>query len=301
MYEENCRPLPPGDSVAVFAQALAEIERLAPANPPSRLNFPSVVQEPNSAMRPRFTAICRRLLLPGSGLAGFDSVTMLGDLARRGAACLLCLNHRSTLDVPTLYALAEDQADPAALERIIWISGRKLDEDCGVTPLLARCFRRVVVTPKAELLAIESDDERRRRRRANVQAYRAMHELRRQGWVLALFPAGTRLRPADERTGLAIEEIDSYLRCADYLVLAHIEGCTLPVSRDHDLSHETPRLDRMVYVFGPIVEAAHWRAQAARRYPQLGQRGASRRAIMEDIAALQGAAANADLPLNATR
>ena len=299
MYEENCRPLPPGDSVAVFAQALAEIERLARETSRRSQDIENVVQEPNVAALPRFTAICRRLLLPGSGLVGFDSVTKLGELARRGAACLLCLNHRSTLDVPTLYALAEDQADPAALERIIWISGRKLDEDRGVTPLLARCFRRIVVTPKAELLAIESDDERRQRRRVNMRAYRAMHAVRRQGWVLALFPAGTRLRPDDERTGLAIEEIDSYLRCADYLLLAHIEGCTLPVSRDHDLSHETPRLDRMLYVFGPVVETAQWRAQAVRRYPQLGQRGASRRAIMEDIAALQKAAAIADSPLDA--
>lgn len=299
MYEENQRPLPPGDSVAVFAHALAEIERLPRGAPrPSPACGPAV-QEPNVAAQPLFAAICRRLLLPGSALAGFENLAELADLAAKGAACLLCMNHRSTLDVPTLYALIEDQADLAVFHRMVWISGRKLDEDAGVTPILARSFRRIVVTPKAELLAIQTEAERRERGRKNMRAYRAMHALRHQGWVLAVFPAGTRLRPGDERTGQAIEEIDSYLRRTDYLVLGHIAGCTLPVSRDRDLSHETPRLDCVVYSFGPVVEAGRWRAQAAARYPQLSQREASRRAIMEDIAALAGGRTAARMPTNA--
>ena len=287
MYEENCRPLPVGDSVAVFAEALAEIVRLSRQDRSLSQSTENVVQEPNTAAQPHFAAICRRLLLPGSTLVGFESVASLANLARQGAACLLCLNHRSTLDVPTLYALVEDQADLAVFQRIIWISGRKLEEDSGVTPLLAACFRRIVVTPKAELRAMQSEVERRQRQRMNMRAYRAMHALRRQGWVLALFPAGTRLRPGNERSAEAIEEIDSYLRRADYLVLGHIDGCTLPVTRDRDLSHETPRLDRMVYSFGPVLEAPRWRARAAARHPELDQRHASRKAIMEDIAALR--------------
>ena len=296
MYEENCRPLPTGDSAAIFAKALTEIERLTPPERRRGLTPENAVQEPNRAAQPVFAAICRRLLLPGSTLVGFDSLATLANLARQGARCLLCLNHRSTLDVPTLYALIEDQADLAVFHRIIWISGRKLDEDAGVTPLLARCFRRIVVTPKGELLAVQSEFERRERRRMNVRAYRAMHALRRQGWVLALFPAGTRLRPGDERTGQAIEETDSYLRRADYLVLGQIDGCTLPVARDRDLSHETPRLDRITYTFSSVMESARWRAQAASRHPELDQRQASRRAIMEDIAALPCGAAIAGFP-----
>lgn len=299
MYEENQRPLPPGDSVAVFAHALAEIERLSRSAPRPAAMCGPVVQEPNVAAQPLFAAICRRLLLPESTLVGFENLAALADLATNGAACLLCMNHRSTLDVPTLYALIEDQADLAVFHRIIWISGRKLDEDSGPTPVLARCFRRIVVTPKAELLAIQSETERRERGRKNMRAYRAMRGLRNQGWVLAVFPAGTRLRPTDERTGQAIREIDSYLRRTDFLVLGHIAGCTLPVSRDRDLSHETPRLDRMVYTFGPVVEARRWREQAALRYPELSQRDASRQAIMEDIAALPGGTMAASMPTNA--
>lgn len=281
--------MPPGEAAAVFRDALAEIERLASADDCGAAAGQSAVLEPHRAAQPRFAAICRRLLLPGSGITGFEHLAALARRAEQGASCLLCLNHRSTLDVPTLYALVEDQADLDVFHRIVWIAGRKLDRDRGATPALAHCFRRIAVAPKRELLAMSCEDERREGRLMNLRAYRAMRELRRQGWVLALFPAGTRLRPGDESTAQAIEETDSYLRRCKYLALGHIDGCTLPVTRNHDLTHETPRLDRVVYTFSPVLDAARWRSAAAARYPTLDQREASRRAIMEDIAALGAA------------
>ncbi|HWB14380.1 MAG TPA: 1-acyl-sn-glycerol-3-phosphate acyltransferase [Pirellulales bacterium] len=286
MYEQNCSPLPSGDCLDVFGDRLAEIEHLT-HQARHAVDFSGAVQEANTATQPFFARICRRLLLPGSGLVGFEHVATLARLAEQGAGCLLCLNHQSTLDVPTLYALIEDQADLAVFHRIIWVSGRKLDEDPGVTPLLAGCFQRIVVTPKAELLALENEAERRERSRLNMRTYRVMHDLRRQGWVVALFPAGTRLRPGNDASGRAIEEIDSYLKRFDYLVLGHVDGCTLPPTRDHDLSRETPRLDRIVFTFAPVVETERWRAAAALRYPGRSQRCASAHAIMAEIAALR--------------
>ena len=286
MYEENSCPLPQGDAAAIFAETLVEVERRTPTSLRCAVVPDSAWQQANMAAQPYFASLCRRLLLPGSGIVGFENLASLVRLAQQGAACLLCLNHRSTLDVPTLYALIEDQGDLAVFHRIVWISGRKLDEDCGATPLLARCFHRIAVTPKTALREIHDATQRSESHCMNRRAYRAMHALRNAGWVLALFPAGTRLRPADASTGQAIEETDSYLRRSDYLVLCHIDGCTLPVSRDRDLSHEAPRLDRMTYTFSPLMEAARWRASAAQRYPALDQRSASRQAIMDDIAAL---------------
>jgi glycerol-3-phosphate O-acyltransferase len=287
MYEENCSPLPPGDCVDAFASTLTEVERLSQCDQQHGKTSDGALQEANTAAQPRFADICRRLLLPGSRLLGFDHLASLSCLAQQGAACLLCLNHRSNLDVPTLYALIEDQADLAVFHRIIWISGHKLDEDRGITPLLARCFHRIVVTPKNELIALECDAERRLCGRRNMRAYRAMRDVRRQGWVLALFPAGTRFRPGNQSSAQAIVETDSYLKRFEYLVLGRIDGCTLPVTRDHDLSHEAPRLDRVVYTFSPIMEAGQWRNRAAARYPDLDQRAATSQAIMEDIAALR--------------
>ena len=236
--------------------------------------------------RGAFVKACRRLLLPGSHIAGFAEFAKLGELAQAKRSCLLCLNHRSNLDVPTLYTLLEDQAELDVFQRIVWIAGRKLSEDQGLTSLIARCFHRVVVTPHSWVQAQRSEDALREARRFNIAAARAILSLRRQGWIIGLFPAGTRLRPGDQNTARAIEETDSYLKKFDYLLLCNIEGCTLPVSRDWDLTRETPRLDRVVYTFGTVQETRRWRARALERFREHDQRRASALALMDELAAL---------------
>jgi hypothetical protein len=288
MYEQNDKPLPTGDATVVFADLIAQMrcamaggrESTPPQSPDNVVNWA------RTAGQPCFAAICRRLLLPGSCVVGFDNLVELTRLADGGSACLVCLNHRSTLDVPVLYALLADQANLIAFNRIIWIAGRKLNEDCGVTPMMVQCFHRMVVTPKSWMGNAHSDQELQEARRMNMKAFRGIRELRRQGWLFGLFPTGTRLRPNDTSTARAIEEIDSYLKCFDYVVLGNIDGCTLSVTRDHDLTRETPRLDRMVYTFGPVLKAAEWHANAATRFATLDQRAAAARAILDDIAAL---------------
>jgi hypothetical protein len=219
-------------------------------------------------------------------VAGLEHLSQLVRLARKRHACLLCMNHQSNFDVPTLYALLEDHGAAELFKRILWVSGRKLDEDVGPTRLLANCFPRVVLTPKSWFLRPHNELERSEALRMNMRAYRAIHELRRRGWLLALFPAGTRTRLGQQTMPRAIEEIDSYLKYSDYVVMGRIDGCTLPAVRDHDLAREIPRRDRVYYSFGPVLNAAEWRASAARRYPELSQRQASARAIMEDIASV---------------
>jgi hypothetical protein len=170
--------------------------------------------------------------------------------------------------------------------RIIWIAGRKLEEDVGMTNVLVQCFHRVIVTPPSWFAGQHTDDEQHRARLVNMAAERAVASLRRQGWVFALFPSGTRLRPGDESTQQAIEQTDSYLRMFEYLLLCNIDGCTLPVSNQRDFTHETPKLDRMIYTFGPVHRTEDWRSDAAVRFPNIGQRMASAHAVREDIEAL---------------
>jgi hypothetical protein len=227
-------------------------------------------------------------------LQGFEHLAELASLSAAGNACLLCMNHISNLDVPTLRALVEDQADPAVFDRIVWISGRKLHEDCGLTPMLAESFQQIVVTPRSWLREARTAEERSNACRMNMRAYRTMRRLRRKGWIIGLFPAGTRRRPNDERTAQAVDETDSYLKYADYVVLGRVEGCTLPVTRDRDMSRETPCCDRVVYAFGPVCRTADWRARAASRYPALTQRAASALAIMVEIDAIAESAPSAD-------
>jgi glycerol-3-phosphate O-acyltransferase len=286
MYEENLSPLPEGDFAQVFADVLAALGEVGQAGAPAIITPDRVVAWARPEIQSRVSMIARRLLSPGSRVLGVDRLAELTRLAEDGAACILCLNHRSNLDVPTLYALLGDQGRADLVRRLIWISGRKLDEDVGLTRVLIQGVNRVIVTPRSWMREDHSRQELREAHRINVAAHRAIHDLRHRGWVFGLFPSATRLRPRDASTARAIEETDSYLKHFDYLLLGRIDGCTLPVTRDRDLTHETPRVDRVQYTFGDVLRGDAWRADAARRYSQLDRRSATALAIMEDIAAL---------------
>ena len=286
MYEQNCRPLPEGDAAVVFAEQLAAMKRHAALENATALTPENVVRWADRKNQPHFAAICRRLLLPGSRIRGLANINALVDLAHDRQPCLLCLNHRSNLDVPTLLTLLGDQADANLFHRIIWIAGRKLEEDVGMTGLLVQCFNRVIVTPRTWFAGRNSDDELHQARVVNIAAERAIARLRYEGWVCALFPTGTRIRPGNESTKQAIEETGSYVRMFRYMALCHIDGCTMPVSKDRDLTHEKPTLDRVIYTFGPVLRTEDWLAQAVKRFPMLDQRMASARAMTEDIEAL---------------
>lgn len=286
MYEENLTPLPNGDFTQVFAELLAEIERGRNLASPAKISPDNVVQWASTEIRPSLVRICRRLLLPGSTIAGAASLLEMRHLALQGRSCILCMNHRSNLDVPTLDALLEDHELGDVFHRIIWIAGRKLEEDPGATRMLVQGVNRVIVTPKSWMVQEHSADEWHEASQMNIAAHRAIHELKHQGWIFALFPTATRIRPYDESTTHAIEETDSYLRNFEFMLLGHIDGCTLPVSRDHDLTHETPMLDRVRYRFGKVLRTDEWRADVARRYPQLDWRAASAQGIVGDIMSL---------------
>lgn len=286
MYEENRNPLPHEDASVVFAKQLAEMKRHASAAHAADITPETVLRWANKKNETHFSAICRRLLLPGSGIEGSANLDQLVKLASEGSSCLLCLNHRSNLDVPTLFTLLEDHADAELFRRIVWLAGRKLEEDSGLTRLLIQCFNRVIVTPPSWFASQRTDDELHQAKMVNIAADRAVAKLRHEGWILGLFPSATRIRPGVESTQHAIEQTDSYLRMFQYLLLCNIDGCTLPVSHDRDFIHESPRLDRMIYTFGPVQSTKEWRSEAASRFPNLNQRMASAHAIREDIEAL---------------
>ncbi len=286
MYETNQQPLPEGEASQVFAESLAEIQQVARLAPAPPLSSDSVVRWAETRHRPMFESICRRLLLPGSEVVGLEHLRELVRLANEGQSCLLCLNHCSNLDTPTLATLLTDVGEAELFDRLIWIAGRKLEEDGGLASLLIRGFNRVLLTPHSWFEAERTEAEVKEARRINMAAERAMLKLRRQGWVFALFPSGTRRRPGDESTRQAIAETDSYLRAFDHLLLCHISGCTLPVSRNQGFTHETPQLDRMIYTFGSVQRTLEWREAMAERYPELDQRAASAKGIEAEIDAL---------------
>lgn len=284
MYEENQQPLPQGDGTDVFAEQLARIK--AGGGEPQPLTRDSVVRWADRGNQSHFAAICRRLLLPGSTIRGLSNLTALAARAEAGEPCLLCLNHRSNLDVPTLLTLLSDLGETDVFHRIVWVAGRKLEEEGGLTGLLVQCINRVIVTPHSWFAESRSEDEIRAAKQLNIAAERALAQLRKEGWVCGLFPAGTRTRPGQAASAAAIDETGSYVRLFKSMVLGHIDGCTLPVSHEHDFTHETPTLDRVVYTFSPVLSTREWLADAAARFPDIDPRKAAARAMMQDIMSL---------------
>ena len=288
MYEENIQPLPPGDVSQVFGSVLSTIQRECQLTKPGPTSHENVLFWANTELQSHLASISRRLLLPGSGIDGIENLKHLINTAAEGKSCILCLNHRSNLDVPTLGAMLQDQSLPHLFGKIIWIAGRKLQEDPGMTGILVQAYNRVIVTPRSWLRANHSPDEVHEAHLINIAAHRTMHDLRHQGWVFALFPTGTRIRPGNISTTRAIPETDGYLKSFEYMLLGKIKGCTLPVTRDQNLTKETPQLDQISFSFGEVVSTDSWRNNAARRFPELSQRAASARAIMEDIESVGG-------------
>ncbi|MGI9518704.1 MAG: 1-acyl-sn-glycerol-3-phosphate acyltransferase [Pirellulaceae bacterium] len=287
MYEENLDPLPAGDAVQAFAPLFSEMQRQGHwARLPS-VTPDQVLYWANPEIQKWLVRLSRRLLLPGSGIVAVDQLGKLVDLAANGSSCLVCFNHRSNLDVPTLCALLQDAGHGDLFEKIIWLAGRKLQEDTGLTSVLVQAFNRVVVTPRSWLMDGRSAGQIRQGHLVNLAAHRVVRKLRTEGWVFGLFPTGTRIRQGNYASTRAVPETDTYLKAFQYLLPAHVDGCTLPVSRSADMTHETPQMDRMTITFGEVVETAHWRQQAARRFPALDHRAASARAIMQDIAVLR--------------
>ena len=286
MYEKNTEPLPPGNILQAFAPVFAKIQRDCHLKAPEPISHEQVLFWGKTDLQDLLAPISRRLLLPGSGIGGIENLERLVELSAQGKSCILCLNHRSNLDVPTLHALLQDQSKPDLFQKIIWIAGRKLQEDQGMTGTLVQAFNRVFVTPRSWWRANHSQDELHEANLINISAHRVIHDLRHQGWVFALFPTGTRIRPGNVSTTRAIPETDGYLKSFEFMMLGNIEGCTLPVSRNQDLTRETPQLDRLSFTFGEVVSTNSWRSHAAERFPELDQRTASARAIMEDIESL---------------
>ncbi|REK17372.1 MAG: hypothetical protein DWQ37_06165 [Planctomycetota bacterium] len=285
MYEENRAPLPAGDFSTVFAPQLAAIARAFPSRAPDTTPD-HVLTWATTNIQPYLAEVCRRLLLPGSGIEGGEHLEALIKRARDGHACMLCLNHRSNLDVPTLCTLLADAGQGELFEQLIWIAGRKLYEDVGRTWTLVQACNHVLVSPRSWLHAEHTEEELHQAHQLNIAAHRVIHDLRHRGYAFALFPSATRLRPGDASTAEAIEETDSYLKHFEFMLLGHIDGCTMPVSKDRDMLHETPRLDRVRYRFGRVEPTQQWRETAARRHLGCDQKTASALAIMEDIQAL---------------
>jgi len=199
--------------------------------------------------------------LEGSTILGVENIKKLFELSQSGKSCLILSEHVSNLDVPSMFVRFYDYPDEKLkeiFEKIIFIAGVKLNE----TPLVkmyAEMFTRVVIFPARSIVKIQDNDEYTKEldlaKKINLRATRMIKELRTNGNIFVMYPAGTRYRPWIPETKKAIKETSSYLASFNYFCCSSINGNNMSPMEHEDMTKEKFEKDVIVFSFGEVLKA----------------------------------------------
>jgi glycerol-3-phosphate O-acyltransferase len=239
----------------------------------------NIYQEQHAANRALFFSHASHFLNEGSGIGGLENLARLGQLAADGHSCLVFSEHLSNLDVPTFWMLMK-LAGPEyeeLFDRIVFIAGRKLNEESGVVKIFAEMFTRIIISPKSFYDSLPDGAEKERpiteAHAINMAAYRKIRELNVAGRIFLIYPTGTRYRHWEPSTGRGLREVEGYLRIFEYFLLASCEGNIMPIAQGVDMADETPRSDRVYINFGPVQESAIFRQRLLNEHTAAVARG----------------------------
>jgi glycerol-3-phosphate O-acyltransferase len=222
----------------------------------------NVFQPGNQANRPVILDFLDRLLLSGSRILGLRHLDLCLAQLDAGRRILFLVEHAGNFDVPAFYALLRREAPryQLILERLIYIAGRKLNEESELVKMYTEIFSRLVIVPRRELPTEhpEEDDVQRATRIAkekeaatiNRAAFRKMADLKRQGHIFVLFPLGGRWKEGEEN--LPVRETTSYLKAFDFAYPISMEGNPLPATAG-PMEAEVPVQAKVVFHVGAPV------------------------------------------------
>jgi len=226
----------------------------------------NVFQEGSEKILPFLDKMVEDLILPGSGLDGFENLEELFQKARAGKACLLLPEHYSNLDLSLFsYLVRKAGASGAGIDRaVVALAGMKLNEENPVVSAFASAYTRIVIYPSRSLqhLDIEKDrEEIIRSNRINRAAMKALLGVKNAGRIILIFPSGTRYRPWDPSSRRGVREIDSYIRTFDYMCLVAINGEVLHVHKGDMMEDEVSK-DVVRVSVGPVLSCGEFRDRA---------------------------------------
>lgn len=225
----------------------------------------NVYQEGDTRNKDLMQSILHELMLPGSGIIGFNNLKELYKLALEGKRCLILMEHYSNFDIPCFYDLMEKEGEwgDKVAKSIVSVAGVKLNEESALVRSFTEIFTRVVIFPKSGLEKISAREElnkaQERRKKINLAALKKLFELRKSGRLILVFPAGTRYRPWDPSTGKGQKEIDSYIKSYDYMVFIAINGNTLRLNPNGKMDEDIPAPDIMIYTVSKVNKCREYR------------------------------------------
>jgi glycerol-3-phosphate O-acyltransferase len=231
---------------------------------PARISELNVYQEGNPDTRKLMDTIVEENLLPDSRLEGREHFADFLTQVSAGKRGLLLAEHYSNLDLPILFYLLEHDEGSFGKEiaqRIVAISGLKLNEEDPLVRAYTEAFTRIVIYPSRSLAKVGDPEEINRGKKINMAAMRAMDTARRNKQIIMVFPSGTRYRPGKPETKRGVREIDSYLRIFDIMILVSINGSCLRLSSDNPenmLADQVYR-DNVIVASSPVIECKPFR------------------------------------------
>ncbi len=210
-----------------------------------------------------FMELVDRLMLPGSCVKGAKYLINTLSLIKQKKSILFLMKHIGNFDVPCLYSLLSKEGEQyqQILDRLVFIAGRKLNEDSLLVKTFSEIFSRLVIVSNREI-PIQTDHETPEQKSYRVTieneatpinraAFRKMINLKKEARIIVLFPMGGRPKPWLKEKG--VKETTSYMRLFDYVQFIKMEGNLLPVGRE--MKEECPQRDKIVFTISDAVLA----------------------------------------------
>ena len=237
----------------------------------------NVLQEANPVILKILDDMLIDTLKPGSCIAGAENAKEFLAAVNSGKRGIILMEHYSNFDLPGFSYLMRKSGVPELkeiAERLVAIAGMKLSEENPMISAWASAYSRVVIYPSRSLASI-SDPEKRaveeqRSRKINMASMRALDNVRKQGKILLVFPAGTRYRKNKPETKRGVREIDSYIRLSDVMLPVAINGNCLRISDEFpsDMIKDEVWHDKMVYTAGKMLECKSFRKSVQDNLPE---------------------------------
>jgi glycerol-3-phosphate O-acyltransferase len=217
-----------------------------------------------------------KLMLPGSCVVGAEYLMNTLSLINQKKSILFLMKHIGNFDVPCFYSLLSKEGEQyrQILDRLVFIAGRKLNEDSLMVKTFSEIFSRLVIVPNREI-PTQTDHETPEQKSyretieneaapINRAAFRKMINLKKEGRIIVLFPMGGRPKPWLKEKG--VKETTSYMRIFDYVQFIKMEGNLLPVGRE--MTEEQPQQDKIVFTISDAVIAKDYLEESRRLFEE---------------------------------
>lgn len=188
---------------------------------------------------------------PESEIKGIENFIKLHDFAKKGNSCLILARHLGNFDVPNLYYLIKKTKSEQiinAFNDIIFIAGRKLNEEYPIVLILTSMFPRIVIIPKGETETIEEANK------INLNAQRMIRKIKNEGKIILLYPTGTRERDWEPNSFRGIKETYNYIKTFDKLIFLNLNGNNLLPCKEGMINDQVI-ISKIVFTFSDVYDS----------------------------------------------